>query len=134
MLFLAACGSDSLSVLPATLDWGEVDFQLDLPTEGYDAKELILRNDGKKPLEGLRLQGIDETRLILTALYVDGALPALDPEGSSVVKIGVGNYELGERDTEVTGSFQVTADGLKDPVAVSWSFTPVRNIGGDTGR
>jgi len=134
MLLLAACGSNSLTVLPNAISWGEVDFQEDLPSDGYLAKELILRNDGKKPLEGVRIEGLDETRLILTAFYVDGVLPAIDPEASNVIKVGVGGYELGERDTEVSGSFRVTGDGLNDPVVVTWSFTPVRYIGGDTGR
>jgi hypothetical protein len=49
--------------------------------------------------------------------------------------VAVWGYDLeaGERDTEVSGILEFVADGLREPAVLDWSFTPVRNIGGDSG-
>ncbi len=135
LLLLVACGGDPLVVTPTNIQWGEVDFQEDMPVDGYDAQQVILQNTGNKELQ-FRVTGFDESHLQLGAIWQDAGSYTLLPTAggsSNVLSVGVIDYELGELTTEVSGSFSITADGLRDPVVVSWAFTPVRKFSGDTG-
>ena len=126
------CGSKGeLTVTPARLDFGEVDFQEALPDEGLAAQELVLRNSGAAELD-LQVLNLDEAHLVLGAAgLVSSAPPTLStllPGERLVVTIGVHDYLPGERDTLVEGSFTLDDDSLDAPVEVPWSFTPVRSI------
>jgi hypothetical protein len=135
---LSACGGGSGNVATATpsqLDWGEIDFQQDMPDEGYDAVDFTVSNDGKADLD-IVLRGFDTTRLRLGAPLLVRAdpptLPTLSPGQSMVMRLGVYAYADGDRDTLVSGSFELEAAGIKDPTSVPWSFTPIRIIDTDT--
>ncbi|TVQ91319.1 MAG: hypothetical protein EA397_09665 [Deltaproteobacteria bacterium] len=127
-LLLVGCGSGELAVSPAALDFGEVDFHQERPDEGYDALEVVLRNDGSRPLD-LSIRSFDSERLQLGARFEEEpSLPRLEPGSQQVITVGVWAYRPGEWDQLVEGSFRIHGDQLRDPVAVPWSFTPVRNM------
>jgi hypothetical protein len=114
-----------------TLDWGEVDFQVEMPEEGYDPQVVTVTNSGTGGLDltvvydedHLCIQGFESSPL---------TLPGLDEGSSYVLSVAVCGYQTGERDTEVTGQVRFRADGLYDE-EVDWSFVPVRDLGVDTG-
>ena len=125
-LMLAACGSAELEVSPTTLEWGEVDFAQPRPEQGYDAREVTLRNVGSRALD-LELVGFDDTRLVVGGRFEDDyRFPTLEPDQSFVLTVGVYAYVPGEWTQFLEGSFQVDGDQLRDPIPVDWSFTPIR--------
>ena len=138
LLLLSACSGGEITLEPPRLAWGEVDFQEDLPEEGFLPQEVQLRNTGSRPLD-IRLGEVDEVHLKVGAFFATEnppTLPTLDPGSTHVVTVAVWGYDMegGERDTEVTGTLRFLADGLSEPAALEWSFTPVRDIVIDTGR
>jgi hypothetical protein len=135
ILLCAGCGHGDVLVSPTSLDFGEVDFQTDIPEAGYGAIDVSITNVGKKDLD-LTIRGFDATRLVIGGFFPETpyVMDTLPSGAATTISVGVLSYEPGERDTLVEGSFDVTADNLKDPVTVTWSFTPIRNIGGDTSQ
>lgn len=137
VVVLSACGKPpgELLVSPTEIDWDAIDFQEDLPAEGYDARQVVVTNEGDRELS-VTLSDFDTSRLILGALLDSEdppVLPTMDPGDQQVITIGVWNYEDGERDTTVSGSFTFTAEGLDEGVTFNWSFIPIRDLVGDTG-
>lgn len=127
MLWLGACGSAEIEVQPSTIDWGEVDFAQPRPDDGYDAREVTLRNVGSRPLD-VELRGVDRTRIVIGGRFDDrDRLPTLEPDQSFILTVGVYAYVPGEWTELVEGAFQVHAPQLRDSIPVEWSFTPVRN-------
>ncbi len=129
-LLLSACASGVLSVDPNPLEFGEVDFNQDLPSEGYNAQPIYLQNDGDKELE-LTITGVDDKRVLLTGQFESESpftLRAIGPGEYHNLTLGVIGYDVegGERDTLVEGSFTIDAPTLKDPKKLTWSFTPIR--------
>ena len=136
LLLLSACSSGQLSVSPTNIAWGDVDFQQTLPTEGYDPQTITVVNEGSRDLD-ITVVGFDTDRLLLGALLVQEQPPVLgtlQPDQTVLLTASVVDYLDGERDTEVTGAFSLDADGLGEPVEITWSFTPIRNIIVDTGQ
>lgn len=134
VLWLACGKAPSVAADPTSIDWGPLDFQQELPAEGYDPRDLTVRNTGEQPIDVV-VSDFDTERLVLSAvLAVDDppTLPTLLPGSSTVVSVGVIGYAPGERDTEVTGAFSFTAAGIDSPATVTWSFTPIRDLS-DTG-
>ncbi|TNE86519.1 MAG: hypothetical protein EP330_22535 [Deltaproteobacteria bacterium] len=134
-LLLVGCGGgDPLAIRPEVLDFGEVDFQQELPSAGYDVIELSLENTGGRALE-IAFPAFPEARLRLSALFASDGPPTLaplEPGETQIVQIGVWAYELGERDTEVETEVTVTAGG--DTWRIPASYVPIRQIdGGDSG-
>jgi len=127
ILLLGACGSADLEVRPTTLDWGEVDFAQTRPEDGYDAREVTLRNVGSRPLD-LELRNFDATRLVIGGRFEERyRFPTLEPDQSFILTIGVYAYVPGEWTELVQGEFQVRGAQLREPIPVAWSFTPIRN-------
>ena len=123
-----------LTVSPTDIDWDVIDFQLDSPAEGYDAREILVTNIGEREL-AVTLSDFDSERLVLGALLDSEdppVLPTMQPGDQQILTVGVGDYADGERDTTVTGSFTFTAEALDPGITLTWSFIPIRNIGGDT--
>lgn len=133
---LAACGpKGELTVTPTDIAWGEIDFQQELPATGYAPQNIALVNQGDDDLV-VTVRAFDDERLLLGALLDAEDPPTLTPIPplqTVVITVGVKAYLEGERDTLVEGSFEFASDDLKEPVPVTWSFTPIRVIGGDTG-
>lgn len=119
----------SLSVTPTEMAWGEIDFQQDMPAEGYDEQAIMLTNEASEEvvvevldldLDHLCSPGIPETPL---------EVGTLGPGETLGFFVSVCDYsrEEGERDTEQRGTmaFGSSAGGRAE---VPWSFTPVEVI------
>lgn len=140
LLLAVACRAPgSLQVDPDALDWGEVDFYEEMPEGGYDPTTLTLTNTGERSLE-VTLPGFDHEHLCLEGFtddQEDVALPTLEPGSTYLLVVGVCGYRVegssSERDTLVEGEITFTHGGEGSPVAVPFSFTPVKNIPVDTG-
>ena len=133
-LALAGCAGAELELTPPTVDFGEVDFQETRPPDGYGAVAIAVSNSGGRTLD-LTVMGLDPARLVLSG-PVAGDPPALEPLAPGeerLLTLGVWDYALGERDTEVSGALRFTAPQLRDPVPLSWRYVPVRGLGDDTG-
>jgi hypothetical protein len=138
---LAACAPDEgvLVLEPATIEWGEIDFQDTPPLYGFDQRQVDLVNEGSVDLE-IRVLGYDRERLCLEGYeQEDGSfdLPTLSPGSRAVLLVGVCGYLTGdtwsEIGSEVRGRIQLMNDGADPVEMLEYSFTPVRNQGGDTG-
>ena len=129
-LLCLACSTGSVSLSPNPLEFGEIDFNQDLPEAGYNAKEVFLRNDGEEDLD-LVITGVDDSRLLLSGQFLTQkplTLMTIGPEQFHTLTLGIIGYDVegGERDTLVEGYFIVDAPNLKEPARLNWSFTPVR--------
>ncbi len=116
----------SLSVTPADIAWGEVDFQQDMPTEGYDERSINLTNGADEDvtvevveldLDHLCSPGIPDTPFEIGTLTPGQTL-------SFFVSVCEYSREDGERDSEQTGTvaFSSSTGGRAE---TTWSFTPV---------
>lgn len=132
LLAMIGCQDSTLTALPAEIVWGDVDFSLSAPSDGYDPQSVIVRNTGEKTVKA-EIQGFDFELLCLsgfTELPVE--LGELEPDNEFILTIGVCNYnEEGGRDIMVEGNIEVGYDN--ETLDIPWSFTPVFNIGNDSG-
>jgi len=134
LMTLMGCSRGDLIATPSSIDFGEIDFQQDKPTSGYNPLEVTLSNEGSKALD-IQVNGIDSERMLLGAqLEIDDPpiLRTVESGQQTISPLSIWGYNDGERNTEVTGSFSMNADGLKDSLKLDWSYTPVRNFV-DTG-
>ncbi len=136
ILLLVACTPDfEITVSPATLNLGVVDFANEMPEEGYTPGQVSLTNAGKgEPM--LALASYDPEHICVvgfTGRDLPVTLGAL-PEGSTyLLNIAPCGYIAGERDAEVTTDVTVTTGGSPATIVIPVSFTPTRTIQGETG-
>ena len=126
---LIGCGSGEIVVTPATVSFGEIDFNEPRPDTGYNPTSVEIENVGGGTLDVV-VRDVDEERILLGGQFVTTEPPTLQPldNGSSIViTLGVWGYDLGELDTVVSGTVRITADGLREDTIVGWSYTPVRS-------
>jgi len=129
-LFLACGATGELSVFPSSLNFGEVDFQTEMPEEGYAALTVTLKNVGETDLD-ISLNHIDFDHLCLQGFDTAPiSLGTLTPNQSYTIKVGACDYsrESGERDTLVSDYISIEHNGANAPSSIQWSFTPVENI------
>lgn len=127
-----------MTITPNRLDWGEIDFQQDMPPAGYEQVEVTVENAGKKPVD-ITIPDFDFAELCLEGFTrAPIALPTLDAGQTYLLRVSVCAYDptvgygvvhSGEIDFEYDKYVQV----------VPWSFTPTRRIAGgddsgDSGR
>jgi hypothetical protein len=129
---LTACGGAKGELLaePASLDFGVIDFQQEVPSEGLNPQELALTNDTDAELL-VEITGFDADHLCIPG--VDAApspITTLAAGESYSLFVGVCGYDsaAGERDSLVEGLLVFDAEGLEEALEVPWSFTPVRSI------
>jgi hypothetical protein len=131
LLWIAACAPDvELSVTPASLDFGDVDFAVEMPEEGYDPLEVSVTNIDKDDHEvwivaddpdHLCVQGFPDAR----APYLLGTVP----DGASYdLSIAVCAYDPGDRDSEYAATVAFATETDSEPVAVDVVFVPIRTI------
>ena len=137
VLLLPACRGPrgSLQVEPLSIDFGEVDFQQEMPDGGYDPRVITLSNRGEQDLD-VWLPGYDQERLCLegfTAAEGVIELPTLSPGSPYLLTLSVCGYLSGERDLEVEGALRFLNDGEEPAVDLEYRFIPVRELGEDTG-
>ena len=132
LLALIGCKESTLTALPAELVWVEIDFSQPASSDGYDPQNIIIRNTGEKTVSA-EIQAFDFELLCLsgfTELPVD--LGELDIDNEFVLTVGVCNYnEEGGRDVMVEGRIELGYGN--ETLEIPWSFTPVFNIGNDSG-
>jgi hypothetical protein len=138
-LLAAACFPDEgvLVVDPPSIDWGEVDFQQTMPMEGYDQRAVDLLNDGARDLT-VRIPGFDRVHLCLEGFEdQEGVieLPTIAPGSRYILLLAVCGYDMeaGELETTFHGRVQCVNDGADPVEMLPYTFTPVRNLGDDTG-
>ena len=136
LLTLLACTSNQGSIIveAGSLNWDTVDFQQEIPADGYQAKQVLVTNNSRLDLD-VSINNFDTDHLILGALLIkiDPPTMSLSAAEQIIITIGVGGYLDGERDTTVSGSFNFDAEQLLAPTYVDWSFIPVREFEDDTG-
>lgn len=128
-LFLVACGGAEVTVSPAQVNWGEVDFNRARPDGGYDEVVVTLTHESGGTVD-LVLSGVDEDHIVVAGPLQIEEPPTLMPLGPGDVlslTVGVWDYAPGERASEVSGSFRLYSDGLDEDLVIPWSFIPVRS-------
>jgi hypothetical protein len=111
---------------PATLAFGEVDFNGEVPDEGYATEVVTLTNEGKSTFV-IALPEYDPDRLCLAGFGTQEfpvALGDLGPGAAYTFTVGVCGYVSGEIDTEVTTELEVDSDD--GAITLPITFTPVR--------
>lgn len=136
IMLLIACSNGEISVSPSTLDFGEVDFNAEpMDCDGEDGgcapTTVTIRNEGEDTLtvtgtgwdpDYLCIEGFESETLDL------GTLPA----GAAFdLVIAVCGKDPGYG-TLISGDLRFTPDS-GDAVTLPWSFTPIRDLGDDTG-
>ena len=134
---LVACGGGSkpaVEVTPSQIAWGDIDFQMERPDEGYQPVQLTITNITERDIDVV-IQDFDDLHLALNApqLVSDDppTLSTLSAGQAASIGVAVWDYEPGERDSEVSGSLRFAVDGAAT-TQIPWSFTPIRIIDTDT--
>ena len=140
LTLLAACAGKEgvLTLEPAFVDFGEVNFHDTMPLEGFDQRDIDLVNTGLDQLN-VRIPGFDRVHLCLEGFdTTDGIieLPGLSPDSRYVLKLSVCGYDLeaAELGTTFEGRIHLVNDGADPVEMLEYTFTPVRDQGGDTGE
>jgi hypothetical protein len=126
---LTACGSPAITVTPDRLAFGEVDFTRDVPSGGFAATTLVMRNAGS---------GAPEVTLVgfpfdwLCAEGFSGApadVGSLGNDEELRFTVGVCAYDA-EQGTGVerSGTVDFDIDGTR--TTVPWTFTPTNDLSG----
>lgn len=135
--FLLACSSEpDITVSPAEVDLGTVDFAMEMPEEGYAPQPVTLSNVGKHDVT-LTMLVDDPDHLCVQGFttyeppYEMGVLPSgMD----YVFQVAACDYEAGERDSEVETSLTVGTDAEPASIVIPVTFIPTRTIDdGTTG-
>lgn len=131
LLALLACTPDpELSLDPSSLAFGEIDFGVEMPEEGYSPLPVSIQNIDKAD-HTLFVVADDVDHLCFVG-FPEAAAPfelGTLPEGSAyTVQISVCDYDPGDRDSEYLTSVRFATETDTDPVELSVSFTPIRTI------
>jgi len=134
---LAGCAAGDtadFSISPDPIEFGEVDFSVETPDEGYTPIAVTLYNNGVNDVT-LGLADFNEDYLCVVG-YTHDALPGtmgvVAPASSYVLNVAVCGYLPGERDTEVSTAVTVSTDSTPSSLSIPVTFTPVLPTG-DSG-
>ncbi len=133
LLLLAACGADSLTftISPDPVAFGEVDFAVEMPDDGYAPIAVSLTNTGSTDAL-LALADFDDTYLCVQGYSHDllpGEMGVVAPNSTYVLNIAVCGYAPGERDSQVSTDVTVSTDGDPSSLTIPVTFTPVQTMG-----
>lgn len=128
MFFLLACAETvEISVVPETLDLGDVDILPDMPDEGYYAAGVVtLTNDGENNVS-LQLPEYDTTSLCIQGFLTQEFpvdMSELEPGQSLAITVGICGYPPGQDGLPTAAPFDVWTGGDPDTVVVSVAFVP----------
>ena len=132
---LAACSAPELHARPDDLDFGEVDFAQEMPSEGYELQDVTLQNKSDSTLS-LYITNFDFEHLCLQGFSeIPADLGSINPGSSYALYVSVCDYieENGERDDLIEGEITIEYND-KYTLQIPWSFTPVLNLSTDTAR
>lgn len=123
-------GALELDMSPSSLDLGTIDFDEEMPEEGFNPQPVTVRNvsDVDTVLsvidddpDRLCVQGFPEPQVP----YELGTLPA---GASYTLQVAACGYLPGERDSSVVTGLTLGADGAAAPLDLSVTFVPTRTI------
>lgn len=137
LLLAVGCAAEPVdfTISPNPVTFGEVDFAVEMPEEGYAPIATTLTNNGTYDVT-LTLEAFDEDHLCVQGYPHDtlpGAMGLVAPGSSYVLNIAVCGYLPGERDAEVSTSVTVGTDADPATLTIPVTFTPVQSMGGETG-
>lgn len=119
----------SLSATPGDIAWGDIDFQQEMPTEGYDEQAVDLTNDAEEEVV-VEVLEFDQEHLCSPGIpSTPFEIGTLAPGQTLSFFVAVCDYsrEGGERDSEQSGTM-VFGSSTGGRAEVTWSFTPVENL------
>ena len=137
LVLLLGCTKTEFEYSPQVIDWGEINFYDDMPENGYEEQNILFRNNGEKQIS-LNVSGFDKEYFCVVRETENDFIniEELNPNQIFEISVSVCNYieESGERDTEISGTFQIfDSNKNKDVGSIDWSFTPIIQILGDSG-
>jgi hypothetical protein len=130
----AAGDTADFSISPDPVEFGEVDFSVETPDEGYTPIAVTLYNNGVNDVT-LGLADFNEDYLCVVGYSHDalpGTMGVVAPASSYVLNFAVCGYLPGERDTEVSTAVTVSTDSTPSTLSIPVTFTPVLPTG-DSG-
>ncbi len=136
LLALPACDTNTIdfAIAPNPVAFGQVDFAVEMPTDGYAPIATSLTNNGTKTVT-LTLEDWDSDYLCVQGYSHDnlpGVMAPVDPGAAYVLNIAVCGYLPGERGTEVDTNVTIGTDSTPSTFPIPVTFTPLMS-GGDTG-
>ncbi len=135
-LALAACSDPQIefSISPNPVAFGEVDFDVEMPDEGYAPITTAMTNNGTEDVT-LSLLDFDDDYVCVQGYFHDllpGTMGTVAPSSTYVLNIAVCGYLPGERETQVSTEVTVGTDGEPASFTIPVTFTPMQSGGGDT--
>ena len=137
LVLLLGCTKTEFEYSPQVIDWGEINFYDDMPDNGYEEQNIMFQNNGEKQIS-LNVSGFNKEYFCVIGQTENDFvnIEVLNPNQIFEISVAICNYieENGERDTEISGTFQIF-DSNKDTNvgSIDWSFTPIIQILGDSG-
>ena len=137
LVLLLGCSKTEFEYSPQVIDWGEINFYGEMPDNGYEEQNIVFRNNGEKQIS-LNVSGFNKEYFCVVGETENDFIniEELEPNQIFEISVSVCNYieENGERDTEISGQFQIfDPNKNKDVGSIDWSFTPIIQILGDSG-
>ena len=137
LVLLLGCTKIDFEYSPKVIEWGEINFYDDMPENGYEEQNIVFRNTGEKQIS-LNVSGFDKEYFCVVGETEEDFVNITELESNQIFEISVSvcNYieENGERDTEISGTFQIFDQNKKQDIgSIEWSFTPIIQILGDSG-
>tara|TARA_B100000925_G_C21780567_1_gene376039 strand:- start:50 stop:466 length:417 start_codon:yes stop_codon:yes gene_type:complete len=137
LVLLLGCTKIDFEYSPKVIDWGEINFYDEMPENGYKEQNILFRNIGKKQIS-LNVSGFNKEYFCVVGETESDFVNITELESNQIFEISVSvcNYieENGERDTDISGTFQITDQAKNNDIgSIDWSFTPTIQILGDSG-
>ena len=127
----AAADMADFTISPDPVEFGEVDFSVETPEEGYAPIAVTMYNNGLSDVT-LGLADFNPDYLCVVGYSYDGlpgTMGVVAPASSYVLNRAVCGYLPGERDTEVSTSVTVSTDSTPSTLSIQVTFTPVLPTG-----
>lgn len=132
LVTLLACTPDPIdfTISPNPVAFGEIDFAVDPPEEGYNPIATTLTNNGLDDVT-LALADWDDDYLCVQGYSHEerpGAMATVAPGSTYVLNIAVCGYLAGERDTEISTDVSISTDSTPASFAIPVTFTPIQTF------
>ena len=127
----AAADMADFTISPDPVEFGDVDFSVETPEEGYAPIAVTMYNNGLSDVT-LGLADFNPDYLCVVGYSYDGlpgTMGVVAPASSYVLNLAVCGYLPGERDTEVSTSVTVSTDSTPSTLSIPVTFTPVLPTG-----
>jgi hypothetical protein len=138
LVLLLGCTKLEVEYSPSNITWGDINFANSMPEDGYSEVNIQIQNMGEKQIS-LFVSGFNKEYFCVLGEEEDSvSIEKLETNQIFEVSVSICDYieENGERDTNITGEFQLFEqnDSTNTVVGtINWSFTPVINLLEDSG-